>query len=165
MAEKVFIFGLDRAGKTIITKYITKGIIDETFRPTLAFTPQNLVFPEVKIQLWDTPGQIKFRKQWLKNVARSKLLVFVLDVNDPVRFDEAKQELTDFIKGLYNMDAPLIIVYHKMDLPVAQENIGKAKKMLDVEKITIQDIHQIETSIKDVGTLDTLKQMMHDLLV
>jgi small GTP-binding protein len=163
--QKVFIFGLDRAGKTIITQYLTKGIIEQEFKPTLSFTQHLMLLPKVKCTIWDTPGQIKFRKMWLKNVQNANVLIYILDTSDSNRFDEAKKELTDFIKGLLNLKAPLILCYHKIDKAESKDNLEKAKALFAVKDNHIKDIYELETSIKDPDSLEALRNKINDLVI
>ena len=165
MVEKVFIFGLDRAGKSVITHYLMTNEVDLNLKPTLAFQQKMLLLPKLKINLWDTPGQIKFRKLWYKNVADSKVLVFILDTSDSNRFQEAKTELDDFIKGCYNLRAPLLFCFHQMDKPEAQTNLEKAKAFFDLGNIHIQKVHSMETQIKDTTTLNALREKIEALLI
>jgi small GTP-binding protein len=162
---KTFLFGLDRAGKSVVATYLTKGVVDTNTRPTLAFNTSLLIHPKVQVDLWDTPGQIKFRKLWYDKVSNAKLLLFVLDTSDSNRFEEAKKELTDFIKGLYNLNAPLIFCFHQLDKPEAQGNLAKAKAFFDLENIHIKEIYPIETSIKDLASLEKLRQLIFDLAI
>lgn len=164
-AQKLFIFGLDRAGKTVITNYISKGVIDNNTKPSLSFTNIMLETPKVKIAIWDTPGQIKLRKMWLNNVTNAKLLVYVLDTSDAERFSEAKTELVNFIKSLYNFKAPMLFLFHKMDTPEGQKNLATAKALFDLEHIYIQRIFPMETSKSDVKSLDAFREKVIELLL
>ncbi len=37
MSEKVFMFGLDKAGKTVISRYLSEGVIETDTKPSIAF--------------------------------------------------------------------------------------------------------------------------------
>ncbi len=165
MPEKVFMFGLDKAGKTVITNYLTRGVVDTNTIPTQAFTQRMLVLPKLKVVLWDSPGQIRYRKQWYENVAESKVLIFVLDTADASRFPEAKKEFDDFLKGCFNLRAPVVFCFHKIDLSESKGNLEKAEKFFELAKIHLQNIVSLTTTIKDTKTLDALRDKIQDLLV
>jgi small GTP-binding protein len=124
-----------------------------------------LILPKLKIAVWDTPGQIKLRKLWIDKVASSEVLIFVLDTSDVARYEEAKNELTNFIKGLYNFKAPIIFCFHKLDIPFGAESLPRAKAFFDLDNIFIQKVIPIETKKSDPKTLDALRDLVNDLLV
>lgn len=163
--HKIFIFGLDRAGKTLITNYLTKGIIDNNTKPSLSFNQSILTTQKLKIAVWDTPGQIKLRKMWLDKVVNSEVLLFVLDTSDALRFDEAKMELTNFIKGLYNYKAPIVFLFHKLDTPQGQANLAKAKELFNLSQITIQQVIPMETNKENPASLDAVREKVNELLL
>jgi len=117
----------------------------------------------MKIAIWDTPGQIHFRKMWIKKVGQAKVLIFVLDVSDNARFDESKQELDDFIQGLFNIEAPMLLLYHKIDLPEAQANLEKAKAIFEGLDF-INEVIPMETTIKKPETLDNVRAKIVEVL-
>ncbi len=164
MPEKVFMFGLDGAGKSVIANYLAYKTIDTNTAPTVSFKQQAFVLQNMEVVLWDTPGQVKYREKWLKNVAESKVLVFVLDTGDPARFLEAKREFEGFIKGCYNLRAPVIFCFHQMDKPEAQASLNKAEELFELDKAHLLSIVSITTTIKDTETLDTLRDKIHELL-
>ncbi len=164
MPEKVFMFGLDGAGKSVITNYFAHGTIDTNTTPTVTFKQQKLVIQKMEVVLWDTPGQVIYRNKWLKNVAESKVLVFVLDTGDSARFPEAKREFEAFIDGCFNLRASVIFCFHQMDKPEAQANLEKAEALFELDKSHLLSIMSITTTIKDTETLDTLRDKIQDLL-
>jgi small GTP-binding protein len=164
MINKIYVFGIDRAGKTVLINYLTKGTIDKTFKPTLNFNSKTMIVRNLRSAVWDTPGQKKFRKMWLRNVANSKVLVFVLDTGDPDRFAEAKDELVNFLRDLENISAPLIFCYSKMDMDPTKKNKKIAEKLFDLPNLYEHQIYSLETSIEDTPTLDSLKEMVMSIL-
>ena len=90
--HKLFIFGLDRAGKTALNNWIRVDNPLKETRPTLAFDISNIIVNDIKISIWDAPGQIVFRKDWKRGYKKSSILMFVLDTSNSERFEEAKKE-------------------------------------------------------------------------
>jgi small GTP-binding protein len=162
--NKIFIFGLDRAGKTVMTNYFCTGVVEEKQRPTLNFSPKTLVLKKLRSTLWDAPGQSKFRSMWLKNVARSKALVYVVDMSAQERYDESYKELNDFLGKIPSTEAPLILLLNKMDVDGAKQQIETVKSLFSISEIFPNPIHIRETTIRDTTTLDEVKGLLEEIL-
>jgi small GTP-binding protein len=156
--EKVCIFGLDRAGKTVLTQYLATRRIDEKARPTIAFSITSMEFQSVNFSIWDTPGQPKFRSTWIKGIDQSQVLVYVVDASDKPRFQESKEEFKKVLTSLNNMKSPLLFVFNKMDLPGAKENIPEIKEIFNLESIFTRKVTFFETSCKHPETIDKLRE-------
>jgi small GTP-binding protein len=162
--NKIFIFGLDCAGKTVITNYLSKGVVDEKTKPTLSFLQQKVILPKLKLMVFDTPGQIRFRPMWAEHVKNTKVLIFVLETSDAKRYAEAKDELMTFIKRLYFENPWMIFLFHQMDKPAAKANLEKAKTFFEIEKI-YPKVRILETNIQNIKTLDILREQINDLII
>ncbi len=161
MAIKTFLFGLDRAGKTYITNFliVSMSMGASGYKPTLGFNVKDLSMEDLQFQIWDAPGQAKLRKTWKRGYTKAELLVFILDVADRDRFQEARETLKDVLDKVKTKKAPLIFCYHKMDLPEAQANLEKAKNYFfstswEREFPTVA----VETSIHQPESMEKLKQ-------
>jgi small GTP-binding protein len=160
-------FGLDRAGKTILTNFLVTGATNKQYFPTIAPSMQLLVVKQLKSRIWDMPGQIKFRDMWFKYVMDSNLLICVVDMADYPRFSEAYQELINLLNHVMHHTTefpPLLICLHKVDLPEAQAHLLEAKKVFDVSIIYRAPIFFIETSIKNRDSLQKLKDKVAELI-
>ncbi len=153
---KIFVFGLDRAGKTFLTNYLFARILENTYKPTLGFNVQNFQLKDFGFQIWDAPGQKGFRKIWNKGYKDADMLLYVVDTSDPTRFEESKEEFDTVIKNLNNPKIPLIFCYHKMDLPEAKANFEKAKKTF-VSSVLNRNYKILETSVYDDNSLQKVK--------
>jgi GTP-binding protein SAR1 len=157
--HKIFLFGLDRAGKTVITNFLTSGVKDTTFNPTLAPNPQLLVLKQLKSRIWDMPGQQRFRDMWVKYIIGSELMICAIDVADKPRFEEAKKELLGLIDNVHEKVSPIppmVILFHKIDTPEAQVNLAEAKSLFDVKGVYKGDLLYLETSVKQPETLEQI---------
>lgn len=65
---------------------------------------------------------------------------------------------------LSTFHAPILFCYHKMDLPIAQENKTKAKSVFGLDDLQNFQVHQIETSIKDIKSLQEMTSKIFSLL-
>lgn len=160
MIPKVFVFGLDRAGKTVITNYLTKSTIDQTFRPTLSPASELLVVKELKSRIWDMPGQRNFRQVWFNYVLDSQILVAVVDTADQNRYQEALDEikkLMNFAENNLKPIPPMVICLHKMDLTESNALISEAKNCFKPLQSYKGKIKMIETTVKKIETLENLR--------
>jgi small GTP-binding protein len=160
--NKVSIFGLDRAGKTVLSNFLQKGQVATNFNPTLAVSMLSIVFGKVSFKIWDNPGQIKFRHLWVKNVEKSKVLIYVLDTSDAARFQESKDEFKKVVADITKVEVPLFFVFNKMDLPESKANLEKAKEMFNLQNVLARNVKVFETTIKDPKSIETLKNAIID---
>jgi small GTP-binding protein len=166
MLIKIFLFGIDFAGKTAILNCLKYGTPKKT-KPTLAFNIVSLELEGFELQVWDAPGQQNLRKLWNNGFNKARFMIFVLDVADSNRYQEA---LNEFIKVTNEPDSkslPILFCFHKMDLLEAQENLERSKltfsKVISENKVA----YILETSIFQDNTIEKLKktiiQMVKDL--
>ncbi len=111
---KLFIFGLDRAGKTSLTKRVSENIYEQT-SPTLWLNVHNFQFQNFQFVCFDVGGQQQFRSFWTNYLHNSEALIFVVDGSTPERFPEAKIELWKILQSSHN-GLPLLVLNNKADL-------------------------------------------------
>jgi small GTP-binding protein len=145
--HKLFIFGLDKAGKTALKTLIRVGEPPKATLPTLAFDISNIIVNDIKISVWDAPGQIAYRKDWKQGYQKASILMFVIDVSKPERFEEVKKEFDNVIGDEVLKATPLLVCYHKMDIESAKDNLDDAKKVLNLDSLDDRNISEFETSI------------------
>jgi len=160
---KIFLFGLDQAGKTALSNYV-KEQKDTTPRPTLSFNVGEWIIRDLQFQIWDAPGQISLRHVWGTGFNRAKILLFVLDASKQERFTEAKNELDKVLANLETRGIPLIFCFHKMDLPNAKENIAKARELLKLLLITDRYVKIFHTSVKAPSEIEAMKDTIVEII-
>ncbi|MHA1279458.1 MAG: ADP-ribosylation factor family protein [Candidatus Helarchaeota archaeon] len=111
---KLFMFGLDRAGKTSISKRVSENIYEKT-SPTLWLDVHKFQFHNFQFVCFDLGGQQQFRSFWKNYLDNSELLIFVIDGARPERFSEAKEELWKILQTC-PPHLPLIVLNNKADL-------------------------------------------------
>ena len=165
MLEKknLFIFGLDRAGKTVTSNYFINKSSEETYRPTTSFSIKNWDLHRIRFHLWDAPGQEAFRKLWIRGFKIADIIIFVLDTTTKDRFQEAKTEFEKIVSEIPENTAPLLFNFHKMDDPSAQENLAYAQDFFKDLKNGEHHREDFQTSIKDVSTLEACIQYIGEL--
>jgi small GTP-binding protein len=148
LSRKFYVFGLDQSGKSVFVRYLSTGELKEILPPTLAFAITDLQIKKLRIVIWDAPGQKIFRNMWLRQVNRSDLIFFVIDASDQKRFPEAKEELDKIItKFRGEQAAPLVLCFHKCDLPASVQNMKEVKEIFNLDYIDNREVYKFETSV------------------
>ncbi|MHA1777876.1 MAG: hypothetical protein DRO88_08060 [Promethearchaeia archaeon] len=160
---KVFVFGIDNAGKSSLMRLLATGKFDENFFiPTRKFRITNItLINRIKLSCWDMPGQIIFREDWLRGAQASNILLFVLDVADTDRYSEAKKTFWKMV-NLYDLQhLPVIFIVNKIDLlenPIDKTKIEQISHYFGLSKFVRRDIIVISTSLPTRTGIDKLKR-------
>ncbi|TXT67652.1 MAG: hypothetical protein BAJALOKI1v1_30013 [Promethearchaeota archaeon] len=115
---KVVIAGLDFAGKTTL---INRLIHNKTYynlinlKPTVGANVEEFKSDKLNLVIWDLGGQAGHIEEYLddpeKYFIQIDLLIFVVDAQDDVRYDEAIKYLQDILNILEYLDEiPFILV-------------------------------------------------------
>ena len=163
--HKVFLFGLDRAGKTAMGETIKKGKVVTETKPTLAFNIGKMLLNDLTFQIWDAPGQVPFRKTWQNGFEKAKVLLFLCDTSDFVRFEESKKEFDNVIKNPETNGVPLIFCFHKMDLDVSKEHYSDARGVFKLPFITDRKVTILETSIFDPASIKKVQDALEEIII
>lgn len=124
---KIFLFGLDEAGKSSLVRRLKTGKYDDDFfAPTRRFSIEYVQKSEGELYvIWDMPGQSLFRKKWLVGLQDSNFIIFMIDIANQVRFQEAKEEFWKIITRFEADNIPLIIIGNKIDLLNHNQDLSK----------------------------------------
>ena len=138
--KKILLLGLDDAGKTSILNILQrKHSTIRNLLPTRGVSRQTMDFLGTSMICWDFGGQVAYRNMYLARpdlFLESDLIIFVIDVLNSDRYDEALDYLYQ-IMHLVNDDTgnkpPLIVSMHKFDPDVADEEelLIKRAKLID----------------------------------
>jgi small GTP-binding protein len=164
MPNKIFLFGLDRAGKTALSRTIKGEEQCGTTRPTVAFDITKWMIKQTEFQVWDAPGQVRFRDIWDKGFHQANVLLFVVDAADTARFAEAKAEFDKVINNPETKGVPLMVCFHKIDLPEARANLQNVRAVFKLSQITNRKVTTFDTSIYGCEDIGRLKETLVDLL-
>ncbi|MBY9006856.1 MAG: GTP-binding protein [Candidatus Lokiarchaeota archaeon] len=169
---KVFLFGIDEVGKTSLVHRIKTGDFnDNFFTPTRKFNIEYIQEDESLIAYWDMPGQILFRKKWLFGMQDSNFLIYMIDIANQLRFEEAKKEFWRILKRFEIIGVPILIIGNKVDL--INENIDEQQietlrkeiyKFFELEKITNRDWKFLFTSVKMDYNIDKITENIFQLI-
>jgi small GTP-binding protein len=161
---KLFVFGLDRAGKTALLFLIRTNSCNTNTKPTLGFDITKMVMKDVEILIWDAPGQSQFRNDWGKGFNNANILLFILDTSNKDRFAEAKKEFDRIIKDPATKGLPLLFCFHKIDLPESKSNKAKAKEIFKLNTLSDRTVLAFETSIYKTEVIKSIQDAITDLV-
>ena len=160
---KIFVFGLDNAGKTTITKYIKEEAVVET-SPTLSFSIDHIIIEDIYFVMWDAPGQVHLRRRWDRGILDTNVLMFVLDTSEKERFNEAKEVLDDIMEDPETRSIPLIFCFHKMDTEEAIENVENAFSIFNLTSIRDRGVYPFKTSVMPPEGIEDLKDKLVEII-
>ena len=118
---KIVFCGLDNGGKTSILLVLEhKFSLLTNIAPTKGVDRTEFDVLGYPIIRWDLGGQSQFRAEHIKNdqLDSTDLLFYVIDIQDPNRFDEAYEYLSEVIEYFQNTEQKiphLVICLHKYD--------------------------------------------------
>ena len=122
--QKVLVSGLDEAGKTsLLSKFGGRlGISDMiSTHPTKGVVRMKFGSTNLNLFIWDLGGQEEYRERYLSNpeqyFVQLDLLLYVIDVQDPERFDESLEYFDKILDSIIMLEEnPYILVFlHKVD--------------------------------------------------
>lgn len=155
---KVFLCGIENSGKTSITNSIKKLPNPGETTPTLNFNVAQVIIELTEFVIFDAPGQTRFRDLWENGIYGTQIICFIVDMSNPSRFEEAKEVLLKTLNN-YEQMVPLIICFHKLDLPDAHKVIPKAKEVFNPEQFGDRKVHLLETTIFNPDSILALKTL------
>jgi GTPase SAR1 family protein len=129
-AQKIICVGLDNAGKTaILSRLGEKMHIDELahLEPTKGIKRKLIKTPNLDLFIWDFGGQANYRTKYLENPEKYflglDLLMYVIDVQDPERFEESFEYFEEIIDIMISLEEnPYILIFiHKYDPDLKDE--------------------------------------------
>ena len=128
------IFGLDNSGKSTLLMSLINPVEGNVAEITEDFVADEMIYQKSRINLFDISGKKTYREYWKNFFHSSDGFIFVVDVSDSKRFDEAKQALKTIIQIEDNKDVPLLIYANKIDLLNSKYDTEKLWKELDLHK-------------------------------
>ena len=138
---KIIISGLDNAGKTSILTALDKKYDFERdivqLKPTIRVEYHKMNFLKNNTIFWDMGGQETYREIYVKYQSvyfdATDLLIYVIDVQDPDRFDDSLEYLNAILTFFSEseMGVPIIITFQKYDpeLKADEEIIANIEKL------------------------------------
>lgn len=139
----LFMFGLSKAGKTTIIQALQNRVYKEN-PPTISIDVSKIPMENVSFMVYDAPGQARYREFWYPHLQGQDALVFVVDVADLEKADEARDVLHAVTSNEATAGLPLLVLLHKIDLRKPQPS--KVLERLDITKTGKRVVHHVQTS-------------------
>ena len=133
--RRVLLVGLDAAGKTTLLFRLYSGKTLNTV-PTVGFNAKTFNYQGLSINMWDVGGQDELREFWRHHFTGTQGLIYVVDASDRDRIEEASQLFETVVTDLQLVDASILILANKQDLPhaVSSDELAKIFKSRDCAK-------------------------------
>ena len=164
--KKVVILGDSGVGKTSIMLRYVNNRFDEGNLPTLgaSFKSQVIQLPSegagesVKLNLWDTAGQEKFKSLTKMYYQDAEAAIIVYDITFRESFDSAKRWLQDVRENASKQDILIAIVGNKCDLSDKAEvqleeahSFGRQARAEIIKETSAKDSKGIIELFQEIG--------------
>ena len=170
---KVFVYGIDNAGKSSLMRLLATGKFDlDYFPPTKKFRISQVKtqfinkidnsITKMALIFWDMPGQRIFREDWLRGAQASNILLFVLDLANHQRFSEAKEAFWSMLQLYELQELPLVFLANKTDLLTEMPDLQTLIRQFDLNRITDRSWRVIFTSLPTRQGIDALNSWFEE---
>eukprot|EP00029_Vermamoeba_vermiformis_P011790 TRINITY_DN658_c0_g1_i1.p1 TRINITY_DN658_c0_g1~~TRINITY_DN658_c0_g1_i1.p1 ORF type:complete len:223 (-),score=50.16 TRINITY_DN658_c0_g1_i1:313-981(-) len=135
--KNILFLGLDSAGKSTIIARLQSAQKNDWFgvQPTIGSTMTNFRYKDASFNIWDVGGKQDTRQMWQVFLADARALVYVIDITDVARVDEAKRELNNIMNSAeLAADVPVLVLVNKSELPGCPTH-EESIKMLELNKL------------------------------
>jgi len=156
--HKIIFVGDAGVGKTTIISRIMDNPFNEVYEPSIGvdFMSKNIKFRDqnIKLQIWDTAGQEKYKGLIPSYVRNSSIVFLVYDVSVKTSFDNIPKWI-NFIKTIEN--TTLVLCGNKIDLENREVKKEEGEALAQKEGISF-----FEVSAK---TEENIKNMFYNVVV
>jgi GTPase SAR1 family protein len=173
--KKVLLIGLDNGGKSSILALLQNEYSRlQSLLPTKGVKREKLDFFGFPIISWDLGGQIQYRESYLEQpelyFSGVDLILYVIDVQDPERFEESAEYFTKILKSIIDLEEKpaFHLLIHKSDQDFRknlkwQQNV---KKIKDLFNPIINKFNDFETKYMDttIYQQETIMEMFSEAL-
>ncbi|KAK8809918.1 hypothetical protein WA158_000861 [Blastocystis sp. Blastoise] len=110
---KLVVCGLDNSGKTSIIHMIMYNQLIQTI-PTLRILESTFVYNGIELNTFDLSSREPF-KRMVSYLNDCDAIIYVVDVSNPLRFAEAREELDYLFQNDLFLTIPIAICLNKID--------------------------------------------------
>ena len=155
--HKIIFVGDAGVGKTTIISRIMDNPFSDSYEPSIGvdFMSKNIKFrgQNIKLQMWDTAGQEKYKGLIPSYVRNSSIVFVVYDISSKISFDNIPKWI-NFIKTIEN--TTLVLCGNKIDLSNREVQKNEGAELAQKEGITF-----FEVSAK---TDENIKNMFYNVV-
>ncbi|KAF4351942.1 hypothetical protein F8388_002304 [Cannabis sativa] len=112
---KLVVVGLDNAGKTTTLYKLHLGEVVTT-HPTVGSNVEELVYKNIRFEVWDLGGQDRLRTSWATYYRGTHSIIVVIDSTDRARISIMKDELFRLLGHDDLQNSVLLVFANKQDL-------------------------------------------------
>lgn len=112
---KIVIVGLDNAGKTTTLYKLHLGEVVTT-HPTVGSNVEELVYKNIRFEVWDLGGQDRLRTSWTTYYRGTHAVIVVIDSTDRARISIMKDELFRLLPNEDLQQSVVLVFANKQDL-------------------------------------------------
>jgi len=173
---KILLVGLDNCGKTSIILSLRESTSVKSLdspKPTLGVNIENFEYKNQVISLWECGGTETYRNKYLENFHKyfgmTDKLLFIVDVQDRIRYDLALDYLEKIIKLLEKerKSPTLSILLHKYDPNITEQqefkNLHKDLNLTVIKQIRKIIPSNINYTILKTSIYTDLKEVIFDI--
>lgn len=159
---KIFIYGLDQAGKTALLNGLKRNLNFKTL-PTTNVDISRINVKRISLITYDAPGQLRFHGLWEPYLKmKQDGLVFVMDVVHRMRYNAAKNLLHEIANRPNLKNLPLLILFNKIDL--VKPDIEQLIDEMDIDIIQARPIKYFLTSaIQNIGIDEAFEWLVQEI--
>ncbi|XP_052137266.1 uncharacterized protein LOC127755615 [Oryza glaberrima] len=152
---KIVVVGLDNAGKTTTLYKLHLGEA-VTAAPTIGSNVEEVVFKNIRFEVWDLGGQETLRTSWATYYRGTHAVIVVIDSTDRARINIIKDELFRLLQHGDLEGAVVLVFANKQDLKDAMSP-AEITDALSLHSIKNHDWHiQASCAITGEGLYDGL---------
>ena len=168
--QKIILTGDIAVGKTSIINALLNSKFNDEYEPSIGVDffskTMNYKGKQIKLQIWDSAGQEKFRSLIPNYIRGASLIFLVYDITNRDTF----AHLPEWIKFINNIEnTNIIIVGNKIDLEDNREiNFEEGKKFAEANNCEIFEVSAkegtglVEMLINSIATLPIFSMLNND---
>lgn len=112
---KIVVVGLDNAGKTTTLYKLHLGEVVTT-HPTVGSNVEELVYKNIRFEVWDLGGQERLRTSWATYYRGTHAVIVVIDSTDRARITIMKDELFRLLQHDDLQNSVILVFANKQDI-------------------------------------------------
>ena len=168
--QKIILTGDIAVGKTSIINSLLNSKFNDEYEPSIGVDffskTMNYKGKQIKLQIWDSAGQEKFRSLIPNYIRGASLIFLVYDITQKESFSH----LPDWIKFINNIEnTNIIIIGNKIDLEDSRViNFEEGKKFAEKNNCEIYEVSAkngtglVEMLINSIATLPIFSMLNND---